>query len=424
MQKQPPASMLKLCPNYDKEDGLDTVLEVPIPEEMFTNMGSNGLLRWQNLRAFMRAQSNDGKSSSSSSGSSSSVSRLSSGSRGEFSALLKLVGSPLIPFQAQSDQALTRPIRDCSIEASTAKYIVQQYVAATGGQGALNAVSSMYAVGQVKMIGSEMSQNDGNVQPRGDYEVGGFVLWQKNPDLWFLELVVSGFKVSAGSDGKVSWSQSSTQPCNAICIGENTISDEDCFVLKIEAAPEILRVQSSPHTELVHHKVWGYFSQRTGLLIHFEDSKLVRMKTASKGNHAAFWETTMETAIGDYRYVDGINIAHCGKTSVTLFRYGGKVNHKRKIEETWTIEEVDFNICGLSTDCFLPPADLKKDPENGDHGIGNHNSTFNTRPCKRARPRKVVVVQNTGTEQMEEAQKAPEEAEEDEYWFSEWQTLQ
>lgn len=73
----------------------------------------------------------------------------------------------------------------------------------------------MYAVGQVKMIGSEMSQTDGSVHPRGDCEIGGFVLWQKNPDLWFLELVVSGFKVSAGSDGKVSWSQSSSQPCHA-----------------------------------------------------------------------------------------------------------------------------------------------------------------------------------------------------------------
>lgn len=111
MHKQSPVLMRKLCPNLDKEDGLDTVLEVPIPEEMFTNMGSNALLRWQNLRALMRAQS-DGKPSSSSS---SSLSHLSSGSSSEFVALLKLVGSPLIPFQAQSDRALTRPIKDGSI---------------------------------------------------------------------------------------------------------------------------------------------------------------------------------------------------------------------------------------------------------------------------------------------------------------------
>lgn len=101
-------------------------------------------------------------------------------------------------------------------EASTAKYIVQQYVAATGGQAALNSVNSMYAVGQVKMLGSEMNhRNDDGARAKGNCEVGGFVLWQKNPELWYFELVVSGFKVSAGSDGKVAWNQSSSQPCHA-----------------------------------------------------------------------------------------------------------------------------------------------------------------------------------------------------------------
>lgn len=124
-------SMRKLCPNFDREDGLDTVLEVPIPEEMFTSMGSNAVLRWQNLRSLMKAQSSSSstvnyynKSSSSSSGSYASSSsssesppqqHLSSGSRNEFLALLKLVGSPLIPFQVQADQALTRPLKGCSI---------------------------------------------------------------------------------------------------------------------------------------------------------------------------------------------------------------------------------------------------------------------------------------------------------------------
>jgi hypothetical protein len=30
------------------------------------------------------------------------------------------------------------------------------------------------------------------------------------------------------------------------------------------------------------------------------------------------------------------------------------------------IDEVDFNICGLSMDCFLPPADLKREQEGGE----------------------------------------------------------
>lgn len=100
-------------------------------------------------------------------------------------------------------------------EASTAKYIVQQYVAAIGGPMVLNSVTSMYAVGQVKMAGSEMQQGDGSVQTGGKSEVGGFVVWQKNPDLWCLELVVAGYKVNAGSDGKLAWNQSSCQTCHS-----------------------------------------------------------------------------------------------------------------------------------------------------------------------------------------------------------------
>ncbi|KAF3446300.1 hypothetical protein FNV43_RR11479 [Rhamnella rubrinervis] len=373
--------MRKLCPNYDKENGLDTVLEVPIPEEMFTNMGSNAASRWQNLRTLMKAQSSEKSCNS----------HLSSGSNNEFMALLKLVGSPLIPFQVQSDDALTRPIHDGSIEASTAKYIVQQYVAATGGLTVLNSLNSMYAVGQVKMVGSAMHEGDYSIHARGKGEVGGFVLWQKYPEMWYLELVVSGFKVSAGSDGKVAWNQSSSQPCHAnkgpprplrrffqgldprstanlfleaVCIGEKTINDEDCFVLKLETAVSILKAHSTSHTEIVRHTVWGYFSQRTGLIVKFEDTKLVRMKSV-KGNDSVFWETTIESMIEDYRYVDGINIAHSGKTSALLYRYGEALHHKRRIEETWRIEEIDFNICGLSTDYFMPPADLKREDSGG-----------------------------------------------------------
>ena len=93
-----------MCPNYDREHALDTVLEVPIPEEMFTKMGSSSASRWQNMRALMRAQAAADKST-----------HLQSKSDNEFIALLKLVGSPLIPFQAHPDQPLTRPLKDCTI---------------------------------------------------------------------------------------------------------------------------------------------------------------------------------------------------------------------------------------------------------------------------------------------------------------------
>lgn len=74
----------------------------------------------------------------------------------------------------------------------------------------------------------------------------------------------------------------------------------------------------------------------------------------------------MESLIQDYRTIDGVNIAHAGKTSVSLFRFGEnfEVSHsKTQMEEVWTIEEVDFNIKGLSMDCFLPPGDLKKEDD-------------------------------------------------------------
>lgn len=59
-----------------------------------------------------------------------------------------------------------------------------KYIAAAGGEHALNSIHSMYAIGKVKM---------GRVG-----EIGGFLLWQKLPDLWSLELMVSGFKISDG----------------------------------------------------------------------------------------------------------------------------------------------------------------------------------------------------------------------------------
>ncbi|XP_075518874.1 uncharacterized protein LOC142552875 [Primulina tabacum] len=386
-------SMRKLCPNLDKEDGLETVLEVPIPEEMFDKMGSNAALRWHNMRNLMRAHHRSVADRSSMPAVNSSAAASSSSTNDQFMLLLKLVGSAFIPYQVQLDHAVTMPIKDGSIEASTAKYIVQQYLAATGGLAALNAVNSMYAVGQVKMVvASDLEQSTDNV--KRSWEAGGFVLWQKNPDLWFLELVVSGFKISAGSDGKIAWSQSSTNSnasrgpprplrrffqgldprstanlfLNAVCIGEKTIKDEDCFLLKLDTNSDILKAQSTPNTEIVHHTIWGYFSQRTGLLIQFEDTKLIRMK-AAKGDDSVFYETSMESSLQDYRYVEGINIAHSGKTAATLYRYGKTLNRRWKLEETWKIEEVDFNICGLSLDYFLPPADVKKEHENDENGM-------------------------------------------------------
>nr|POE61911.1 hypothetical protein CFP56_55541 [Quercus suber] len=356
--------MRRLCPNIDREDGLETVLEVPIPEEMFTSMGSNVTIRWENMQTWMKAQTNNKWSSS----------PIIAGRFNELRFLLYLVGSPLIPLQ----------------EASTAKYIVQQYTAATGGQPALNSVQSMCVTGHVRIRASDFQQGGGEDEcvelKTSREEIGGFVLWQKNPDLWCLELLVPGCKVICGSNGKVSWRHSSNQQTpisngpprplrrflqgldpratanlfmDAMCIGEKIINDEDCFILKIDTGAAIREAQSGPNYEIIHHTIWGYFSQRSGLLIQFEDSRLLRMKTQAEED--VFWETSTESVMEDYRYVDGVNIAHSGKTHITIYRYGEQsANHKRVLEEKWKIDEVDFNIWGLTTESFLPPAELGK----------------------------------------------------------------
>lgn len=146
-------------------------------------------------------------------------------------------------------------------------------------------------------------------------------------------------------------------------MGEKKINDEDCFILKLDAEPSALKARSSSNVEIIRHTVWGCFSQRTGLLIQLEDSHLLRIK--AQDDNSIFWETTMESLIQDYRTVDGIQVAHAGKSSVSLFRFGeNSDNHSRtRMEETWEIEEMDFNIKGLSMDCFLPPSDLKKDDD-------------------------------------------------------------
>ena len=96
--------MRKLCPNIDREDGLETVLEVPVPEEMFTSMGSNLQVRLANMLTWMKAQSSDKWSQP-----------VIAGRINELRFLLYLVGSPLIPLQVQLGHSVHKPVKDCSI---------------------------------------------------------------------------------------------------------------------------------------------------------------------------------------------------------------------------------------------------------------------------------------------------------------------
>lgn len=96
--------MRKLCPNIDKEDGLETVLEIPIPEELFTSLGNDVNVRWQNMLSWMKAQTPDKYSQPGLS------TRLN-----ELRFLLFLVSSPLIPLQVQLGHSINRPVKDTTI---------------------------------------------------------------------------------------------------------------------------------------------------------------------------------------------------------------------------------------------------------------------------------------------------------------------
>ncbi|KAL2317170.1 hypothetical protein Fmac_031046 [Flemingia macrophylla] len=394
--------MRKLCPNLTRENGLDTVLEVPIPDEIFT-IKSGTSRAWNNMKSWIKPNVESSRSSS-----------IFGGQNTDIQLLLGVVGAPLIPLPITSHNQPIN-IKTHDIEDAMAKYIVKQYVAAVGGEDAVNSVESMYAMGELSVGTSEFSAGEERVSSKKTVkkvqmkgEVGGFVVWQKKPELWSLEMVVSGYKISAGSDGKVAWRQTpwhhshasrgpprplrrllqgldprSTASLfnNSICIGEKTVNNEECFVLKLEADDTSLRTRSSSNVEIIRHTVWGYFNQRTGLLVQLEDTHLLKLKTAT--SDAIFWETNMVSLIQDYRTVDGINIAHAGSTWVTLSRFGeGPESHSRtRIKEVWKIEEVDFNIKGLPVDCFLAPSDLKREEEKGlpECGLATNDAKL---PCK------------------------------------------
>ncbi|XP_076921595.1 uncharacterized protein LOC143583062 [Bidens hawaiensis] len=310
--------------------------------------------------------------------------------RSDLRLLLGVMGAPLAPVHVSTNDPLPHlSIKDTPIETSSAQYILQQYTAASGGQKIQNTIKNAYAMGKVKMVASEFetaSRVVKNKHAARAADTGGFVLWQMNPDMWYVELAVGGSKVHAGCNGNLVWrhtpwlgahtAKGPVRPLrralqgldprttasmftDAKCVGEKKINGEDCFILKISADPRTLKARSEGPAEIIRHVLFGYFSQKTGLIVHMEDSHLTRIQTA--GGDAVYWETTINSSMDDYRPVDGVMIAHSGHSVVTLFRFGEMaMSHtKTRMEEVWSIEEVAFNVPGLSMDCFIPPADLK-----------------------------------------------------------------
>lgn len=145
-------------------------------------------------------------------------------------------------------------------------------------------------------------------------------------------------------------------------MGEKQIGDVDCFVLKISADDADLADRSDNTAEMIKHVMFGYFSQKNGLLVHLEDSYLTRVQTP--GSFPMYWETYMATKIEDYRLTEGVMIAHSGQSDVIITRFGDNLRAGpviTRMEEKWTIDDLAFNVPGLSMDCFIPPEELHKD---------------------------------------------------------------
>ncbi|KAF7140453.1 hypothetical protein RHSIM_Rhsim06G0059400 [Rhododendron simsii] len=345
-------------------EALSPLMEGPDPEG--TDGGDSRMERWGH---WMKGQLCRAPSHVSSSSSAAAA----SAQRSDLRLLLGVLGAPLAPVH----------------ETSSAQYILQQYTAACGGQKLQNSVQNAYAMGKVKMIAYDIETATKVIKNRNSSkaaESGGFVLWQMNPDMWYVELALGGSKIHAGCNGKLVWrhtpwlgphaAKGPVRPLRralqgldprttasmftyARCIGEKKINGEDCFILKLCADPHTLKARSEGPAEIIRHVLFGYFSQKTGLLVHLEDSHLTRIQT--NGGDAVYWETTINSFLDDYRSVEGIMIAHSGRSVVTLFRFGETaMSHtKTRMEEAWTIEEVAFNVPGLSLDCFIPPAELR-----------------------------------------------------------------
>lgn len=95
----------------------------------------------------------------------------------------------------------------CLQETSSAQYILQQYMAASGGQK-LQSIVNAYAMGKLKMLASDLETATKVIKNRNSSKTpdsGGFVLWQMNPDMWYIELALGSSEVHAGCNGRLVW---------------------------------------------------------------------------------------------------------------------------------------------------------------------------------------------------------------------------
>ncbi|XP_062167320.1 uncharacterized protein LOC133873605 [Alnus glutinosa] len=298
--------------------------------------------------------------------------------------LLSVLGCPLFPIPLHPKQPTISELE----VSSSAQYIIQHFTAATGCRKLEGTVKNIFATGKVSMAMVDDPGSGGSAAgATGESQKGCFVMWQMVPNKWLIELVVGGHKVVAGSDGKMAWrhtpwlgahaARGGVRPLRralqgldplaiaavfspAQYLGEKRISGVDCFVLKLSADQTDLAERGDNTAEMIKHVIFGYFSQRSGLLVYLEDSYLNRIQ--SPGTHPMYWETTMSTRIEDYRTVEGVMIAHAGQSSVIITRFGDNMKAGpavTRMEETWAIDDLAFNVPGLSIDCFIPPNEVQ-----------------------------------------------------------------
>ncbi|KAL8140197.1 hypothetical protein V2J09_006218 [Rumex salicifolius] len=308
--------------------------------------------------------------------------------RSDLQNLLSVLGCPLFPISSSSSSSSSsfhhHPANSLLEVSSSARYIIEHFRAATGCKKLEGHVKSIFATGKVSM--TMVEEHGANSSP-GPSHKGCFVMWEMVPNKWLIELVVGSHKVLAGSDGKVAWrytpwlgshaAKGSVRPLRralqgldpmlvsqvfsqAQYMGEKEIMGVDCFALKLSADHADLADRSDSSAEMIKHVTFGYFSQKSGLLVYLEDSYLTRIH--SPGTCPMYWETTMGSKIEDYRVVDDVMIAHSGQTHAIITRFGDNLKTGPtvlRMEEAWAIDDLAFNVPGLSLDCFIPPQEVQ-----------------------------------------------------------------
>ncbi|KAG6532714.1 uncharacterized protein LOC121971040 isoform X1 [Zingiber officinale] len=333
---------------------------------------------WEMFRAWLRVQVDKGMS-----GSHFSI----PSKKTDLRLVMGVLGCPLTPIPLLPADQPSRhfSIKDTPIETSSARYIVQQYLAATGCLKQSKRMKSMYVAGRVKVACHETDCGSGRIGARARGEQGCFVLWQKSPGMWSVELAVGDHKAVAGSNGEVVWRNLAWLGTNAArgprrplrrivqgldpnaaasmfssaqCLGEKRVGEENCFVLKVSADRAAVAERSEGPCEVIRHVLYGYFSQRSGLLIYIEDSQLSRVQ--APGSDATYWETTIGSLMEEYKQVDGVAVAHRGRSIASVIRFGDGPSDKARIrmEEEWRIEDVVFDVPGLSDEYFIPPKEI------------------------------------------------------------------